>query len=91
MESIYGKEKHDAFNSRMKEKTPSPPKKVPRTAPVARSSNSNVKKKQKAQSKGKGKEPATKTYIQGYRIQNIQQDAMKDVFQMDRTMMELQK
>ncbi|MBW0514267.1 hypothetical protein O181_053982 [Austropuccinia psidii MF-1] len=91
MKSIDGKEKHDAFNRRIKEKTPSPSKKVPRTAPVARSSNSNVKKKPQAQSKGKGKEPATKTYSQGYRIQKIQQDAMKNVFQMARTMMELQK
>ncbi|MBW0544914.1 hypothetical protein O181_084629 [Austropuccinia psidii MF-1] len=60
MESIDGKEKHDAFNRRMEEKNPPPPKQVPKTAPVARSSNSNVKKQPKAQNKGKGKAPGTK-------------------------------
>ncbi|MBW0538419.1 hypothetical protein O181_078134 [Austropuccinia psidii MF-1] len=70
---------------------PPPPKQVPKTAPVASSSNSNVKKQPQAQTKGKGKAPATKPYCQGYRVPNIQQDAMEDVFQMARTMMELKK
>ncbi|MBW0593956.1 hypothetical protein O181_133671 [Austropuccinia psidii MF-1] len=70
---------------------PPPPKKVPRTALVARRSNSNVKNQPHAQNKGKGKEPATRTYSQGYRIPTIQQDSMENVFQMARTMMELQK
>ncbi|MBW0572298.1 hypothetical protein O181_112013 [Austropuccinia psidii MF-1] len=73
------------------ENNPSPPKKVPKTAPVASSSNFNVKKQPQAQKKGKGKAPATKPYIQGYRILNIQQETMENVFQMARTMMELQK
>ncbi|MBW0502002.1 hypothetical protein O181_041717 [Austropuccinia psidii MF-1] len=91
MASIDGKEKHDAFSSRMEEKNPTPPKQVPKTAPVARSSNSNVKKQPQAQNKGKGKEPATKPDIQGYRIQKIQLDAMENSFKMARTMMEFQK
>ncbi|MBW0544707.1 hypothetical protein O181_084422 [Austropuccinia psidii MF-1] len=70
---------------------PPPPKQVPKPVPVARSSNSNVKKQPQAQTKGKGKAPATKPYSQGYRIPMIQQDAMENVFQMARTMMELQK
>ncbi|MBW0554385.1 hypothetical protein O181_094100 [Austropuccinia psidii MF-1] len=70
---------------------PPPPKKVPKTAPVASSSNSSVKGKPQAQNKGKGKAPATKTYSQGYRIPKAQQEAMKNVFQMSRTMMQLQK
>ncbi|MBW0590985.1 hypothetical protein O181_130700 [Austropuccinia psidii MF-1] len=70
---------------------PPPPKKVPRPAPVAISSNSNVKKQPQAQNKGKGKAPAPKPYSQGYRIPKIQQDAMENVFQMARTMMDLQK
>ncbi|MBW0571574.1 hypothetical protein O181_111289 [Austropuccinia psidii MF-1] len=70
---------------------PPPPKQVPQTAPVARRSNSNVNKQPQAQSKDKGKAPATKTYSQGYRISKIQQDAMENVFQMARTMMELKK
>ncbi|MBW0544861.1 hypothetical protein O181_084576 [Austropuccinia psidii MF-1] len=68
-----------------------PPKKVPKTAPVASSRNSNVKKHPQAQNKGKGKAPATKPYSQGYRISNNQQNAMENVFQMARTIMELQK
>ncbi|MBW0555361.1 hypothetical protein O181_095076 [Austropuccinia psidii MF-1] len=91
MTSIDGKEEKDAFNSRVEGKNPSPPKQVTKTDPVASSSNSNVKKQPKAQKKGKGKAPATKTYSKGYRIPNIQQDAMENVFQMARTMMELQK
>ncbi|MBW0499520.1 hypothetical protein O181_039235 [Austropuccinia psidii MF-1] len=70
---------------------PQPSKKVPKTAPVASRSNSNVKKKPKSQNKGKGKELATKPDSQGYRIPKIQQDAMENVFQMARTMMEFQK
>ncbi|MBW0592418.1 hypothetical protein O181_132133 [Austropuccinia psidii MF-1] len=91
MESIDGKEEYDAFNSIMEEKNSPPPKQVPRPAPVARSSNSNVKKQLQAQNKGKGKAPAPKPYSQGYRIPKIQQDAMENVFQMARTMTELQK
>ncbi|MBW0575426.1 hypothetical protein O181_115141 [Austropuccinia psidii MF-1] len=91
MASIDGKEKHDAFNSRMGGNNPPPPKQLPKTAPVASNSNSNVKKQPKAQSKGKGKEPATKPYSQGYRIPKIHQDSMKNVLQMERTMMKLQK
>ncbi|MBW0469427.1 hypothetical protein O181_009142 [Austropuccinia psidii MF-1] len=47
---------------------PPPPNQVPKTAPVARSRNSNVKKQPQAQNKGKGKVPATKAYIWGYRM-----------------------
>ncbi|MBW0592649.1 hypothetical protein O181_132364 [Austropuccinia psidii MF-1] len=47
---------------------PPPPKKVPKTAPVASSSNSNMRKQPQAPNKGKGKAPATKPYSQGYRI-----------------------
>ncbi|MBW0594185.1 hypothetical protein O181_133900 [Austropuccinia psidii MF-1] len=91
MASTDGKEEYDAFNSRMDENIPSPPKRVPRPAPVASRSNSNVKKQPQAQNKGKGKAPAPKPYSQGYRIPKIQKDAMENVFQMARTMMELQK
>ncbi|MBW0579717.1 hypothetical protein O181_119432 [Austropuccinia psidii MF-1] len=91
MASIDGKEEHDALNSRMEEKNPPPPKQVPKTAPIASSSNPNVKKQLKAQNKGRGKVPATKPYTQDYRIPKIQQDAMENVFQMARTMIELKK
>ncbi|MBW0512472.1 hypothetical protein O181_052187 [Austropuccinia psidii MF-1] len=74
-----------------RKKKPPPPKQVPKTDPVARSRNSNVKKQHKAQSKGKGKAPATNPYRQVYRIPKIQQDSMENVFQIARTMMEVQK
>ncbi|MBW0529156.1 hypothetical protein O181_068871 [Austropuccinia psidii MF-1] len=68
-----------------------PPKQVPKTAPVASSSNSNMKKQPQAQNKGKGKVPTTKPYRKGYRIPKIQQNAMENVFQMARSIMKLQK
>ncbi|MBW0463165.1 hypothetical protein O181_002880 [Austropuccinia psidii MF-1] len=70
---------------------PPPPKQVPKTPPVASRSNSNVKKQPQAQNKGKFKVPATRLYRQGYRIPKTQKDAMGNIFQMARTMMELQK
>ncbi|MBW0583118.1 hypothetical protein O181_122833 [Austropuccinia psidii MF-1] len=70
---------------------PPPPKQVSKTAPVISTSNSSMKKQPQAPNKGKGKAPAPKPYSQGYRIPNIQQDAMENVFQMARTMMELKK
>ncbi|MBW0464549.1 hypothetical protein O181_004264 [Austropuccinia psidii MF-1] len=89
--SIDGKEKMMLLTAEWRKNNPLPPKQVAKTAPIASSSNSNVKKRPQAQNKGKGKEPATKPYSQGYRIPKIQQDAMENVFQMARTMMELQK
>ncbi|MBW0521800.1 hypothetical protein O181_061515 [Austropuccinia psidii MF-1] len=70
---------------------PSPPKQVQKTAPVARSINSNVKRQPQCKNKGKGKAPATKPYSQGYRIPKIQDDAMENVLQRARKMLELQK
>ncbi|MBW0530152.1 hypothetical protein O181_069867 [Austropuccinia psidii MF-1] len=63
-----------------RENNPPPTKQVPKTAPIASSRNSNVKKHPQAQNKGKGKAPATKPYIQGYRIPKIQQDAIEMYF-----------
>ncbi|MBW0548062.1 hypothetical protein O181_087777 [Austropuccinia psidii MF-1] len=70
---------------------PPPPNQVAKTAQIGRIRNSNIKKQPQAQNKGKRKEPATNPYIQGYRIPKTHQDAMENVFQMARTMMELQK
>ncbi|MBW0495990.1 hypothetical protein O181_035705 [Austropuccinia psidii MF-1] len=92
MESIDGKEKHDAFNRRMGETNSPPPKQMTKTAPIARKSNFNLKKQPQAQKKAKArKEPATNPYSQGYRIPKIQQDFMKNLFQMARAMMQFQK
>ncbi|MBW0552469.1 hypothetical protein O181_092184 [Austropuccinia psidii MF-1] len=89
--SIDGKEQYDAFNSRMEETQPSTTKASARPAPVASSSNSNMKKQPQAQNKGKGKAPGPKPCSQVYRIPKIQQYSMENVFQMARTIMELQK
>ncbi|MBW0519031.1 hypothetical protein O181_058746 [Austropuccinia psidii MF-1] len=91
MASIDGKENMMCLTVEWRKNNPPPPKQVPKTSPVARSSNSNVKKQPKAQNKDKGKEPASNPYSQGYRIPKIQKDAMGNVFQMARTMMEFQK
>ncbi|MBW0557138.1 hypothetical protein O181_096853 [Austropuccinia psidii MF-1] len=91
MESIYGKEKHDAFNRRMEEKQHSTTQESAKTAPAASSRNSNMKKKLPEQNKGKAKAPATKPDSQGYRNPIMQQDDIENVFQMARKIMELQK
>ncbi|MBW0532458.1 hypothetical protein O181_072173 [Austropuccinia psidii MF-1] len=85
------KKKMILLTAELRKNNPPPPRKVPKKAPVSRSSNSNVKKQPQAQKKGKGKAPATKPYSQGYRIPNLQQDAKKNIFQVAGTMTELQK
>ncbi|MBW0476800.1 hypothetical protein O181_016515 [Austropuccinia psidii MF-1] len=77
--------------AKWRKNNPPPAKQVTKTAPVASSSDLNMIKKPQTQKKCKGKKPATKPYSQGYRIQKIQQDAMENVFQMSRAMMEFQK
>ncbi|MBW0546602.1 hypothetical protein O181_086317 [Austropuccinia psidii MF-1] len=88
---LMGKKNMILLTAEWRKNNPPPPIQMPKTAPVASSRNSNVKKQPQAQSKVKGKAPTTKPYSQGYRIPNIQKDAMGNVFQMARTMMELQK
>ncbi|MBW0475276.1 hypothetical protein O181_014991 [Austropuccinia psidii MF-1] len=55
MASIDGKEEPDAFNSRMEEKNPPPPKQVPTTAPIASSSNFNMKISHKLKTRAKAR------------------------------------
>ncbi|MBW0567849.1 hypothetical protein O181_107564 [Austropuccinia psidii MF-1] len=82
---LMEKNKMMVFTEEWREKNSPPSKKV------ASNSDSNVKKQPQAQNKGKGKAPATKPHTQSYRIPKIQQDTMKNVFQMARTMREVQK
>ncbi|MBW0576831.1 hypothetical protein O181_116546 [Austropuccinia psidii MF-1] len=89
--SIDGKKNMMLLTEEWRKINPPPLKQVPKTAPVASSSSSNVKKQPKAQNKGKGKAPDTKPYSQCYRIPKIKQDTMENLFQMARTMMKLQK
>ncbi|MBW0531999.1 hypothetical protein O181_071714 [Austropuccinia psidii MF-1] len=62
---LMEKKKMMFFTEEWRENNPTPPKQVPKTAPVSSSSNSNMKNQPKAQNKGKGKSPATKDYSQG--------------------------
>ncbi|MBW0527869.1 hypothetical protein O181_067584 [Austropuccinia psidii MF-1] len=91
MESIDVKEEYDAFNSIMEEKQPTTTQESAKNSPSNQNQQFQHEKAAQAQNKGKGKAPATKPYSRGYRIPNLQQDAMENVFQMARTMMELQK
>ncbi|MBW0529356.1 hypothetical protein O181_069071 [Austropuccinia psidii MF-1] len=91
MESIYGKEEHDAFNRRMEEKQPSTTQASAKNSPNSKQQKFQSGKAATASEQGKRKGTSHKPYSQGYRIPNIQQDAMENVFQMARTMMELQK
>ncbi|MBW0551589.1 hypothetical protein O181_091304 [Austropuccinia psidii MF-1] len=47
------------FKSEWRNTNPPPPKQVPKTAPIASSSDFNVKHQPQAHNKGKGKAPAT--------------------------------
>ncbi|MBW0560411.1 hypothetical protein O181_100126 [Austropuccinia psidii MF-1] len=89
--SIDGKEEYDAFNSRMEEKQPTNTKASAKTSPSGQQKPFQCEKAATSSKKGKGKAPAPKPYSQGYRIPKIQKDAMENVFQMARTMLELQK
>ncbi|MBW0564319.1 hypothetical protein O181_104034 [Austropuccinia psidii MF-1] len=82
MASIDGKEEHDAFNRRMEEKQPSTTQQVPKIAPVASSSNSNVKEQPQAHNKGKARHQPPLLKARATESQRIQQDAMQNVFQM---------
>ncbi|MBW0512739.1 hypothetical protein O181_052454 [Austropuccinia psidii MF-1] len=60
------KKKIMLLKAEWRKNNPQPPKKVPKTAPVARSSKSNVKRQPQAQNKGKGKAPARATESQKF-------------------------
>ncbi|MBW0528803.1 hypothetical protein O181_068518 [Austropuccinia psidii MF-1] len=91
MAYIDGKEEHDAFNSRMEEKQTSTTQASAKNSPSSQQQQFQCEKAATSSKKGKGKAPATKPYSQGYRIPKIQQDAMENVFQMPRKMMELHR
>ncbi|MBW0542302.1 hypothetical protein O181_082017 [Austropuccinia psidii MF-1] len=89
--TLVGKKNKILLTAEWRKNYPPPPKQVAKPSPVASISSSNMKKEKQDQNKGKGKAPATKTCSQGYIIPNIQQDSMENVFQMARTIIELQK
>ncbi|MBW0498609.1 hypothetical protein O181_038324 [Austropuccinia psidii MF-1] len=91
MAPIDGKKEYDSFNSRTEEKQPSPTKASAKTSPSGQKQRFQHEKEAKSSKKGKGKAPAPKPYSQHYSIPNIQYNAMENVLQMARTMMELKK
>ncbi|MBW0515977.1 hypothetical protein O181_055692 [Austropuccinia psidii MF-1] len=88
MEYIDGKEEHDTFNRRMEEKQPSTTQESSKNSPNRKKTQFQHEEAATSSEQGKRKALATKTYSKGDRIPKIQKDAMKNVFQMARTMME---
>ncbi|MBW0501007.1 hypothetical protein O181_040722 [Austropuccinia psidii MF-1] len=91
MESIDGKEKHDAFDSRMEVKQPPTTQASAKNSPSSQQQKFQLEKAATSSEQGKMESTSNKPHSQGYRIPKIQQDAMENVFHMARTMMEFQK
>ncbi|MBW0578132.1 hypothetical protein O181_117847 [Austropuccinia psidii MF-1] len=85
MASIDGKEEHDALNSRMEEKQPSTTQTSAKNSPSGQKQQFQHEKAATSSEQGQRKGTSHKPLQPGL------QDAMKNVFQMARTMMELQK
>ncbi|MBW0496816.1 hypothetical protein O181_036531 [Austropuccinia psidii MF-1] len=88
MASIDGKEEHHAFNSRMEENQPSTTQASAKNSPSGH--NQQFQREEAATSSKQGQRQGTSHKLDnwGYRIQKIQQDAMENLYQMARTMME---
>ncbi|MBW0542466.1 hypothetical protein O181_082181 [Austropuccinia psidii MF-1] len=91
MASIDGKEKHDSSNRRIEEKQPSTTQANAQNSPNSQKQQLQCKKAATSSEEGQRESTSLKPYSQGYIIFRIQQDAMENVFQMARKMMELQK
>ncbi|MBW0591382.1 hypothetical protein O181_131097, partial [Austropuccinia psidii MF-1] len=85
MASIDGKEEHDANNSRMEEKQPSTTQTSAKNSPSGQQQQFQHEKAAVSPERGKRKGTSDKTLQPGL------QDAMENVFQRARTMMELKK
>ncbi|MBW0593935.1 hypothetical protein O181_133650 [Austropuccinia psidii MF-1] len=84
MASIDGKEEHDALNSRMEETQPSISQTSAKNSPSGQQQQFQREKAATSSEQGKRKGTSRKTLQPGL------QDSMENVFQMARTMMELQ-
>ncbi|MBW0556330.1 hypothetical protein O181_096045 [Austropuccinia psidii MF-1] len=85
MASIDGKEENDSLNSRMEEKQPSTTQASAKNSPRGHQQQFQLEKAATSSKQGQRKGTSHKT------IQPGLQDAMENIFQMTRTMMELQK
>ncbi|MBW0575905.1 hypothetical protein O181_115620 [Austropuccinia psidii MF-1] len=83
--SIDGKEEYDSFNSRMEEKQPSTTKASSKTSPSGH--KQQFQREKAATSSTQGQREGTRPKA----LQTGLKDAMENLFQMARTMMELQK
>ncbi|MBW0520126.1 hypothetical protein O181_059841 [Austropuccinia psidii MF-1] len=83
--SIDGKEEHDALTSRMEETQPSSTQASAKNTPSGQQQQFQHEKAATSSEKGQRKRTSHKTLQPGL------QDSMENVFQMARTMMELQK
>ncbi|MBW0515952.1 hypothetical protein O181_055667 [Austropuccinia psidii MF-1] len=73
MTSIDGKKNMMLLTAKLRENNPPPPKQVPKTAPIARSSNFNVKKHPTSSEQGQRKGISPKTLQTG--LQNPKDSA----------------
>ncbi|MBW0524429.1 hypothetical protein O181_064144 [Austropuccinia psidii MF-1] len=85
MASIDGKEENDALNSRMEKKQPSTTQTSAKNSPSGQHQQCQREKAATSSEQGQRKSTSYKTLQPGL------QDAMENVFQMARTMIELQK
>ncbi|MBW0510311.1 hypothetical protein O181_050026 [Austropuccinia psidii MF-1] len=85
MASIYGREEHDALYRRMKEKQPSTTQASAKNSPSGQKQQFQREKAGTSSEQGQRKGTSHKTLQPGL------QDAMENVFQMAKTMMELKK
>ncbi|MBW0586942.1 hypothetical protein O181_126657 [Austropuccinia psidii MF-1] len=85
MTSIDGKEENDALNSRMEEKQPSTTQTSAKNSPSGQKQQFKCEKEAPSSGQGQRKGTSHKTLQPGL------QDYMENVFQMARTMIELQK
>ncbi|MBW0508745.1 hypothetical protein O181_048460 [Austropuccinia psidii MF-1] len=86
MASIDRKVEYDAFNRIMEGKQPSTTKASSKTSP-----SGQQQKFQREKAATSSKQAQSEGTSQVYRIPNIQKDAKENVFQMARTMIQLQK
>ncbi|MBW0591975.1 hypothetical protein O181_131690 [Austropuccinia psidii MF-1] len=84
MASIDGKEEYNSFNSRMEEKQPLTTKASAKTSPSGQQKQFQREKAATSSKQGKREGTSSNTLQPGL------QDAIENVFQMARTMMELQ-
>ncbi|MBW0552954.1 hypothetical protein O181_092669 [Austropuccinia psidii MF-1] len=91
MASIDGKEEHDAFNSRMEENQPSTTQASVKNSPSSHKQKFQREKAATNSEQGKRQGTSHKSLQPGLQYPKHSADAMENVFQMARTIIELQK